>query len=228
MFSRAALTRASSPTPTYRWARQASTRSSCCSAAGPGSSGWLAPYPGSCWAWPSTAPYLPRDKRPSVTPLSAAHSQRSADQREEGGKKESKCVKRKRNCEKKSEGTSARRLSVSFACKVELDSGTLGAISWIRNRCWTLAEKFFFGASTMSREKASATPLNILICYSEFLTENKMRQFSVELGDHKCDLWTLPEAQDWGSAAPGPEHNSVLTGWGSEFATMINFSKQMN
>lgn len=47
----------------YRWARQASTRSSCCSAGSPGSSGWLARSPGSCWALPSTAPCLQQQKR---------------------------------------------------------------------------------------------------------------------------------------------------------------------
>lgn len=53
----------SSALPTYRWARQASTRSSCCSAGSPGSSGWLARSPGSCWALPSTAPCLQQQKR---------------------------------------------------------------------------------------------------------------------------------------------------------------------
>lgn len=82
---------ASPLTITYRWARQASTRSSCCSAAGPGSSGWLAPYPGSCWASQSTASYLPRDKheRSSLIVLSSRSPLAMGGQRvsEEKGKK---------------------------------------------------------------------------------------------------------------------------------------------
>lgn len=42
----------------YHWAKQASIRSSCCNAVGPGFSEWPALYPGSCWVLPSTAPYL--------------------------------------------------------------------------------------------------------------------------------------------------------------------------
>lgn len=155
---------------TYRWARQASTRSSCC-AAGPGSSEWLAPYPGSCWASPSTAPYLPRDKyaRSSLILLSSgppAHNERSAVQRREG-KKKKKPPKKEEVWEKVRE-MCARRLSGAFACKVELDSGTLGAILWIRSRWRTRGEQFLFCASTTSeKNKSPAEVLNIIIYYSD-------------------------------------------------------------
>lgn len=46
----------------------------------------------------------------------------------------------------------ARRLSGAFACKVELDSGTLCAILWIRSRWRTRGEQFLFCASTTSEK----------------------------------------------------------------------------
>lgn len=52
---------------TYHWARRASIRSSCCSAVGPGFSEWLAPYPESCWALLSTAPYLHKQTNASFS-----------------------------------------------------------------------------------------------------------------------------------------------------------------
>lgn len=69
----------------------------------------------------------------------AAHNERSAVQRGEGKEK----IKKKRTCETKVREMGARRLSRALACKVELDSGTLGAILWMRSRWRARGEKFF-------------------------------------------------------------------------------------
>lgn len=178
---------------TYRWARQASTRSSCC-AAGPGSSEWLAPYPGSCWASPSTAPYLPRDKyaRSSLILLSSRppltmRGQRFSDERER-----KKTNKKKEEVWEKVREMCARRLSGAFACKVELDSGTLGAILWIRSRWRTRGEQFLFCAPTTSEKINPPRNCSILSFIIQTADRNKQRRLSVELGFQMFDLWTLP------------------------------------
>lgn len=168
----------SSLTSTYRWARQASTRSSCC-AAGPGSSGWLAPYPGSCWASPSTAPYLPRDKhaRSSLILLSSRppltmRGQRFSEERE-------RKKKRKEDVWDKSERNGRPKVEPSSRMQ-----------SW--NGLWDPWCDFVNAKQMASARRAVfyfALPQYYHLLF-RLLTETNKRRLSVELGFQMFDLWT--------------------------------------
>lgn len=129
---------------TYHWARQASIRSSCCSAAGPGSSEWPALYPGSCWALLSTAPYLHQQNASfSLIPFFSHNCTDS-----QWAKVSDSARRHARKIKKKPDRMGACRFSgavhteVNAACKVELDVWTLSAIVWIQNR-WEMLQKRF-------------------------------------------------------------------------------------
>lgn len=177
---------------TYRWARQASTRSSCC-AAGPGSSEWLAPYPGSCWASPSTAPYLPRDKyaRSSLILLSSRppltmRGQRFSDERER--KKNPK----KRRSVRKSERNV--RLKVERSFRMQSWIGLWDPwCDFVNTKQMANARRAVFILRFHDVRKINP-PRNcsILSFIIQTADRNKQRRLSVELGFQMFDLWTLP------------------------------------
>lgn len=152
---------------TYRWARQASTRSSCC-AAGPGSSEWLAPYPGSCWASPSTAPYLPRDKyaRSSLILLSSRppltmRGQRFSDERER--KKNPK----KKKCEKKWEKCAPEGWAELSHAKLNWTLGPLVRFCEYEADGEREESSFYFALPRRQKNKSPTELLNIIIYYSD-------------------------------------------------------------
>lgn len=123
---------------TYHWARQASIRSSCCSAVGLGSSEWLALYPGSCWALLSTAPYLYQQNASFSLILFFSHNCAGLQWEKVSGSAGRHKKEWKTSAYRSSEAV---HTEVNAACKVKLDAWTHSAIVGLQNRWEKLQER---------------------------------------------------------------------------------------